>query len=108
MAQLSFDGPCAPVTGAAAAGGSTTTGASGRESTMNLSPRSQARTLASGPLALLDVLCILTTFRLKRFRRRGRSCREDRRAVSGRAVLYAKCFAAVKITFVKDTLVLRP
>jgi hypothetical protein len=53
------------VTGAAAAGGSAATGFGGRESTMNLSPRSHARTLASGPLAVLDVLSILTTFRLK-------------------------------------------
>jgi hypothetical protein len=49
--------------GAGAAAGSTTTAVGERESTMNLSPRSQARSLASGPVALLDVLCIVTTFR---------------------------------------------
>jgi hypothetical protein len=30
---------------------------------MYLSPRSQARSLASGPVALLDVFSIVTTFR---------------------------------------------
>jgi hypothetical protein len=63
IAQPSLDGPCASVVGAGAALGSATTGAGGRESTMNLSPRSQARTLASGPRARVGVSSIVTTFR---------------------------------------------
>jgi hypothetical protein len=65
IAQRSFDGPCAVVMGAATVAGSATTGLGGRESTMNLSPRSHARTLASGPGAGVGVSSIVTTFRLK-------------------------------------------
>jgi hypothetical protein len=53
------------VLGAGAVVGSATSGTGGRESTMNLSPRSQARTLASGPGAGVGVSSIVTTFRLK-------------------------------------------
>jgi hypothetical protein len=49
--------------GAGAAAGSATAGVGGRQSTMNLSPRSQARSLPSGPFALLGVFSIVTTFR---------------------------------------------
>jgi hypothetical protein len=64
IAQRSFDGPCAVVMGAATGAGSAT-GFAGRESTMNLSPRSHARTLASGPGAGVGVSSIVTTFRLR-------------------------------------------
>jgi hypothetical protein len=63
MPQLSFAGLCASVLAAGAVVGAATAGLAGRQSTMNLSPRSQARSLASGPLALLDVSSIGTTFR---------------------------------------------
>jgi hypothetical protein len=62
--SVSFDRACAVVTGAATAAGSAT-GLGGRESTMNLSPRSHARALASGPGAGVGVSSIVTTFRLK-------------------------------------------
>jgi hypothetical protein len=51
--------------GAGALAGCATTAVGGRESTMNLSPRSQARTLASLPGAGVGVSSIVTTFRLK-------------------------------------------
>jgi hypothetical protein len=56
IAQPSFDGPCASVLGEGA-------GVAGRESTMNLSPRNQARALASRPGAGVGVSSIVTTFR---------------------------------------------
>jgi hypothetical protein len=62
-AQSCFAGACAPVAGAGAGAGSATTGVGARDSTMNLSPRSQARSLASGPRARVGVFSIVTTFR---------------------------------------------
>jgi hypothetical protein len=60
MAQPRSAEGCA---GAGAAAGSTTAGAGGCESTMYLSPRSQARSLESGPRGEVGVFSVMTTFR---------------------------------------------